>query len=104
MHDEWNLCIMVTMSDTTIPTWTLGDRLAKARDDAGISQLEMSRRLNVARNTVSNWENDHVAVTKATMIAYASITRAPLWWIEGTDPEDEATAITWYTAPLPLAA
>lgn len=36
-----------TMSDQTVPMWTLGDRLAKARDGAGISVQRMADLLGV---------------------------------------------------------
>lgn len=39
------------------PIFTLGDRLAKARESAGILQLDLADRLAVSRNTIINWEN-----------------------------------------------
>ena len=37
---------------------TFGDRLAKARDYAGMSQAELARRLGVKLATLRNWESD----------------------------------------------
>ena len=42
---------------TPDPIFTLGDRLAKARESAGILQLDLADRLAVSRNTIINWEN-----------------------------------------------
>lgn len=39
-------------------TWTLGDRLAKARRHVGLEQAEMAKRLGVSRALVSKWERD----------------------------------------------
>ena len=37
---------------------TLGDRLARARDAAGMSQSQLARRLGVKLQTLRNWESD----------------------------------------------
>ena len=37
---------------------TLGDRLARARDAAGMSQSQLARRLGVKLQTLRNWEAD----------------------------------------------
>ena len=37
---------------------TLGDRLARARDAAGMSQAQLARRLGVKLSTLRNWESD----------------------------------------------
>lgn len=39
-----------------IPDWTLGDRLRKAREHAGMEQGELASRIGVSRNTISNYE------------------------------------------------
>lgn len=39
-----------------IPQWTLGDRLRKAREHAGMEQGELAHRIGVSRGTVSNYE------------------------------------------------
>lgn len=40
----------------TVPNWTLGDRLRKAREHAGLEQGELASRVGISRNTVSNYE------------------------------------------------
>ena len=37
---------------------TFGDRLAAARDDAGLSQAALADRLGVKETTIAAWEND----------------------------------------------
>lgn len=41
---------------STIPQWTLGDRLRKAREHAGMEQGELAVRIGISRGTVSNYE------------------------------------------------
>jgi len=48
MNDEW----------FTDEHATLGDRLAAARDAAGLSQDNLAQRLGVRFKTVRDWEND----------------------------------------------
>lgn len=39
---------------------SLGNRIRKLRNERGISQLELSERVDVSRQTLSKWENDIV--------------------------------------------
>jgi transcriptional regulator with XRE-family HTH domain len=73
------------------PTWSLGDRLGKARRRAGLTQADMavaiSERLgrSVSKATVSNWENDVAQPHRflAVVDAWASITRTRQAWLLG---------------------
>lgn len=47
---------MTTSYAVAIPQWTLGDRLRKAREHAGMDQEELALRIGVSRGTVSNYE------------------------------------------------
>lgn len=67
----------------TIPEWSLPERLGKARQTAGLSPIEMASRLGVTDRTVRNWESGATRVTKAQVIAYATVTKVPVAWIEG---------------------
>ena len=82
----------------TIPTWTRGDRLAKARRTAGYTGTAMARRLHVHPNTVNNWENDRVEMPYSALIAWSTITGVDVEWLEGDNPT-EATAIAGYPFP-----
>lgn len=42
----------------SIPEWTLGERLAKARKDARLEQEHMAKVFDVSSSAISNWEND----------------------------------------------
>ena len=40
-----------------IPAWSFGDRLRKARREAGLSQLQIAERLGTTDKSVANWES-----------------------------------------------
>lgn len=69
-------------------TFTLGDRLRKAREVAGISSAEMAEHLGVHRNTIGNFEHDHQEPKLAYIRAWASVTGAPLTWLLDLDPNN----------------
>jgi transcriptional regulator with XRE-family HTH domain len=66
-----------------IPTWTRGERMAKARTAAGLDQVEMGERFGVSDSTISSWETekhqprDMMGVLKK----WAQITDVPLGWL-----------------------
>lgn len=71
------------MEQTLTPTWTLGDRLRKARDFADISSTDMAERLGVSRNTITNYENDHTRPSLLAVRAYANETGVDVEWLMG---------------------
>lgn len=71
--------------EVELPQWTRGDRLAKARRLAQLTQEEMAERLGTTKQSVSNWEND---VTQPRDLAgvvdqWSEITRVPAAWLLG---------------------
>ncbi len=48
----------MALAEATIPEWTLGDRLAKARSVAGLTQAQMGDALHVSASTIAAWETD----------------------------------------------
>lgn len=49
----------------------LGQRIIELRTSLGWSQVELARRLNVAKQTVSNWENDNIQPSIEMLIRLA---------------------------------
>ena len=69
------------MQETMIPTWTLADRLRKAREHAGLEQSELADRMGVGRNTVSNYERAAHEPREIVLRAWATATGVPLEWL-----------------------
>lgn len=66
----------------TVPEWTVGDRLRKARETTGLNQSHFAERLGVSRNTVSSAEAGAVQVRRITLNAWAMATGVPVEWLE----------------------
>ena len=76
------------MTDTRIPTWTVGDRLRKAREAAGLRQVDLCTQLHVARATIAGWENDQHKPTFLAIERWAQITGVPVNWLAVGEEED----------------
>ncbi|MGG7509424.1 helix-turn-helix domain-containing protein [Plantibacter sp. YIM 135249] len=87
----------MTMIDN--PTWTLSDRLKKARLLAGLEQAELAARIGASRTSISNYETGRNEPTVSVFVAWSRVTGAPLEWLaEGVKPktapsEDEAVPV-----------
>ncbi|MCF6443888.1 helix-turn-helix domain-containing protein [Nereida sp. MMG025] len=70
---------------------TFGDRVAGARDAAGMSQEQLAKRLGVKLVTLQNWENDlsEPRANKLTMMA-GLLSVSLRWLLEGEGDEIEA--------------
>lgn len=69
------------------PQWTLGDRLRKAREVAGLSQGEMAEAIGIARNSVGRYESGAYDPSRPVLIAWAFRTGVALDWITGSGDE-----------------
>jgi len=74
---------------------TFGDRLAAAREQAGMTQKQLAKRLGVKHSTVRDWENDvsEPRANKLSMIA-GLVNVSVMWMLTGegdgvTAPLDE---------------
>jgi transcriptional regulator with XRE-family HTH domain len=87
------------MSAYRVPVWTTGERMAKARRDAGLSQAEMAALLTtpdrpVSKQTVSNWEKgvNQPRQFQQVLDQWAEVTHVSVLWLLGF--EDAATLPT----------
>jgi transcriptional regulator with XRE-family HTH domain len=69
------------MTDVRIPTWTLGDRLRKAREAAGLRQDDLAPMLHVARATLASWENNKHMPSYLAVLKWAEVTGVPVEWL-----------------------
>jgi transcriptional regulator with XRE-family HTH domain len=77
-------------SGVSVPAWTIGDLLRKAREHAGLEQTELAEDLGISRATVSNYERGHVRPRKAVVMAWAMRTRVPVGWLQtGQNPRQD---------------
>ena len=51
----------------------LGQRICELRAHLGWSQVELSRRLRVSKQTVSNWENDNIQPSVEMLVRLSQI-------------------------------
>ena len=79
-----------------VPEWTLGDRMGKALDHAGIGMQEMADYLGVSRTSVSNWIHGRIPPNQRTLLLWSMRTGVDLDWITGSTPNTG-----WYRAKIP---
>ena len=60
---------------------TFGDRLAAAREAAGLSQKNLAKRLGVKAKTVSGWENDVSEPRANRLQMLAGLLNVSLMWL-----------------------
>lgn len=82
------------MTVLTIPEWTVGDRLAKARQSARVSRDEMAQLLGVHRNTVSNYERGTTAPSVAVLRVWAQRCEVPFEWLRSGEVGLDEVAMT----------
>ncbi|MBO6602834.1 MULTISPECIES: helix-turn-helix domain-containing protein [Paracoccaceae] len=74
-------------------TATFGDRLAGAREAAGLGQEELARRLGIKPKTVKAWENDQSEPRANRLQMVAGLLNVSIMWLltgqgEGLDGPD----------------
>ncbi|AKO95899.1 MAG: helix-turn-helix transcriptional regulator [Marinovum algicola] len=73
---------------------TFGDRLAAARDQAGMTQTDLAKRLGVKLSTLKKWEDDLLEPRANRLSIMAGVLNVSLVWLltgegEGvSDPDD----------------
>lgn len=73
---------------------TFGDRLAAARDEAGLSISELARRLGVRQSTLHKWEDDQSEPRANRLSILAGLLNVSIMWLingegEGLENPDE---------------
>jgi transcriptional regulator with XRE-family HTH domain len=64
-----------------IPEWTLADRLRKAREHAGMKQIELANATGIARSSIVNYEGGKAEPRRPVLAAWAMATGVPLDWL-----------------------
>ncbi len=76
---------------------TFGDRVAGAREDAGMSQAELAKRLGVKKSTLNAWEQDLSEPRANKLQMMAGMLNVSIMWLltgegDGTSAPDDETA------------
>lgn len=69
------------------PTWTLGDRIRKARLTTGMNQREFAPLIGVKAGSLAAWESDHSVPRNVLIVAryIEKATGVPATWVLGLD-------------------
>jgi transcriptional regulator with XRE-family HTH domain len=81
---------MTTYRGGQVPDWTLGWKLKRALDFAGLSAQEMAAELGVHVGTVSRWMNDRETPRRAYLMAWALRCGVAFSWLT----EDESPQVS----------
>lgn len=71
---------------------TFGDRLAAARDAAGLSQTDLARRTGVRLSSIKSWENDQSEPRANTLQRVSGILGVSLMWLLAGEGDGMAEA------------
>ena len=71
----------------TIPSFTVADRLRKAREVTGMDQTEFAEHAGLSRAGVSNAERGESTPRRSTLKLWALASGVPLYWIETGNEE-----------------
>lgn len=63
------------------PEWTLGDRLRKAREFAGLTGIEFEEQTGISRRSITNYESDIRPPGKPQLLMWAMRTGVSLRWL-----------------------
>lgn len=79
----------------TFPTWTLQDRITKARTHAGLNKGELAKKMGLSVNTLGRWESGANTPTEKNLQALAEATGVPVEWFY----QDETAQPSQTTTP-----
>ena len=69
-----------------VPAWTLGDRMRKAREHAGLKQSELAAEIGIARSSIVNYESSRTEPSRPILLSWALRCGVPFEWLADTGP------------------
>jgi transcriptional regulator with XRE-family HTH domain len=76
----------------SVPEFTMGDRIRRARMNAGLKQQDIEDETGISRNSVTAWEHDARMPSAALLRVLANYLHVPVEWIiQGTTPTGTPT-------------
>lgn len=96
------------MTPHTVPAWSVGDRIRKARESAGLDQHQLAEITGIARSTISNYERGSTRPSKAYVKSIGLATAVDHVWIwtgspSGPPGEQANRSTVWYAGDLVAA-
>jgi transcriptional regulator with XRE-family HTH domain len=88
------------MSETStisadVPTWTLGNRLWRARRHVNLTQQQLAERLGVGLKSIKEYESDRRRPKRAVLLGWAVQCQVDPRWLEhGAGEPDSESAVT----------
>lgn len=72
----------------TVPEWTIGDRMRKARESIGMGQAEFAREVSIGRTSIVRYETGQSRPSRVGLRAWALRTGVSFEWMchGDTDP------------------
>ena len=64
-----------------IPTWTAGERLRKAREDAGYTIDQLAELTSISKRQIIYYENDKKEPKNGEFLLWQMLTRVPAEWL-----------------------
>jgi transcriptional regulator with XRE-family HTH domain len=74
------------LPEPTVPAWTLGDRMRKAREHAGLKQSELAGEIGIARSSIVNYESGRTEPSRPILLSWALRCGVDHEWLSGTGP------------------
>ena len=65
-----------------VPTWSLGDRLRKARESTGASQGALASAIDMSHRAIGNYEANRRVPRRPVILAWAMATGVSMYWLE----------------------
>ncbi|MGH3276390.1 MAG: helix-turn-helix domain-containing protein [Streptosporangiaceae bacterium] len=73
--------MQIRQDTAVVPEWTLGDRLKKAREHAGLSQTELGREIGISLASAMRYETGKVTPSQPVLLSWALCTGVDLGWL-----------------------
>lgn len=77
-----------------VPEWTIGDRLRKAREHAGLTQSAAARTLGVSRQSVARYESGDRQPPLPVVMAWALVMGVDMAWLQGEEDDEDAPRLS----------
>lgn len=79
---------------TTVPRFTMADRLRKAREFAGMTQDELADAIGISRRTVTTYEHGGTRPSRVIIRGWALATGVPVDWLTSGDAVSNWISLT----------